>query len=160
MLIIKNMEKLRLTRITLITLASMMFLWTFSIAIHDLIDPKVNLGFMTKVLAGGTPASSLAIKNEVAIKLIYNFMLVFESGIAITFLFATIKTYYSLKSEHFSKNALVLGLLLCLLKYFLGFVVIASEWFYMWQTSGATQVKALLISVLLLITLMMTLFSD
>ena len=87
-------------------------------------------------------------------------MLALEVIITISFLIATIKTYYCLKTEKFNKKALVIGLVLGLIKYFLGFVVIASEWFYMWQTSEGTQVKALLISILLIMVLMLTITSE
>jgi predicted small integral membrane protein len=155
-----NTKKVYLMQMVVTILASMLFLWTFSITIHDIVDPKVNLAFMAKVLAGGTPTSSLSIKDKLIIELLFYFMLTLEIIITLAFFLATIKTYYSLKSDKFNKKAMIIGLLLGLTKYFLGFVVVASEWFYMWQTSEGTQVKALLISILLIITLMITVTSE
>ena len=88
-----NLKNLYLTRIIVTTLAGMLFLWTFSVTIHDIIDPQVNLAFMAKVLAGGTPRSSLSINNEYIIYLLlalYGFrglMLIINSSMTLTPLF-------------------------------------------------------------------------
>ncbi len=96
-----------------------------------------------------------SVKNEmVAWRGIENLsvhLVIYWSFILSELLAATLCWIGSIRLLKGDKKIALIGLLLGFLIYMVGFVVIASEWFYLWQSDlNAGQIKALLYSILLL----------
>lgn len=128
--------------------------WTFSIAFHDWIDAKVNLEFMHYILAGSSRAeSSFHITDLIVTKILFYVVVVFESIISLLFIISCIlmtRNFNDIGKFKCSKDIAVYAILLCIVKYFILFVCIFAEWFYMWQTSEMTQIKASIFTGLML----------
>jgi predicted small integral membrane protein len=151
-------------KLTALILTFCVGFWAFSVTIHDWLDNNTNLEFMRYVLAGSSKApSSLHITDPIITLVLFYLTLLFESVTVIFLAVACICMTKNLKDDivfKHSKSIAVYGILLCFIKYFVLFLCISSEWFYMWQTSEMSQVKAGIFSGLLMAILIFLKITD
>lgn len=120
--------------------------WCFSIAIHDILYPQNNFEFVQFLLKGDGTGASLSITNKNIVTVIFYLAVVFESLITIVLFIAGILMVLNLRYNKFvyANNLAMLGFAMAVFKYFVLFVTIFSEWFYMWKTSKTAQMQAIL----------------
>lgn len=122
--------------------------WGFSIAIHDILSPENNLEFVAYVLKGDGSANSFSITNKNIINIIFYVAVVYETLIAVVLFIAAVFMLLNFRHTkfHYANNIATVGFGMALFKYFVLFVTVCAEWFYMWKTSEPSQIKAILLS--------------
>ena len=135
------------------------FLWIFSITIHDVLFPALDLKFTGFILDGSSKArGSLHITNSVLVAFAFWFITGLGILAAFFLLLGSLKVFSLLHSNEFyrCKKLVIIGLSLTFIKYFIFFDIIASEWFYLWQKMGVIQDKALFWALYALVVMLFT----
>ena len=132
--------------------ASMALFFTL-VAFTNVVDYNTNWLFVKHVLSMDTTFRSphligRAISSGLLQRSVYVLIIFWEILVAIL---CWLGTYYLLRKK---KKFAVIGLSAGFVLYFLGFCVIASEWFAMWESPHWNgQIKAYLFSAILLLIL-------
>ncbi len=132
-------------------LVAAMALFFTIVAFTNIMDYNTNWIFVKEVLSMKTTFSSShlrgrAITNETVQHFSYIVIILMEILAAI---YCWLGAYRLLKYK--TKKTALFGLALGFLLYFVGFCVIASEWFAMWQGQSGAQHTAYLFSGILLL---------
>jgi predicted small integral membrane protein len=133
---------LRLIQISMVACIALFFT---IVALDNCIDFQSNWSFVQHVLSMDTtyksPAVMLrAIDNLLVQKAAYDFIIVWESTTAVMCWFGCITLFAKINRTQAefneAKKFSFIGLFLGFMLYMVGFMIIASEWFEMWQSSS------------------------
>jgi predicted small integral membrane protein len=134
----KRMFVIRWCKVVLIVAIASFFT---SVAVDNVIDYNVNWDFVQHVMAMDTifPQSTLrwrAITDPTIQRTAYHLIIATQTTTAVLLWIGVIRLLAAIKSARFgsAKAVAAAGLTLGLLLYTMGFVVIAGEWFAMWQS--------------------------
>lgn len=135
-------------RLITLFLVTIVCFWVFSVMIHDVLYPIVNLKFMAYVLNGDGLNESLRITDKNVVKGLFYTTLFYEILMTVVLLLAVILMLKNFRKAKlgYAANVASLGLVMVLFKYFVLFVTVSAEWFYMWKTSENSQIKGILFS--------------
>ncbi|MGB0894079.1 MAG: DUF2165 family protein [Parashewanella sp.] len=129
----------------------------------NLIDFNSNYGLVNKVLSmSGMPAwfdpspiASRAITDPSLQLLFYIAIIAGEITAGVIMLVASLIMLRNVSQPSFQlgQSLYIMGTTVALLIWYLGFAIIASEWFAMWASSGTTQMKAYSFSTFILLSM-------
>lgn len=149
-------------KLSVIILVFCIWFISFSVTLHDLLDPNINMQWLQHGLLGESFKYSLSITNHTLVAIIFwlekcfeiLFLIIIGSGLC-----KYVKAR-DLKSTNHAKGIILFGLALVAAKYLLLFVGVMDEWFYQWVNHGTTQLKALMDAAMVVIVMIYTKIID
>ncbi len=134
-----------ITRLAKIAMCLSLAVFCLLVGIDNIADPKSNYAFVAHVMSMDTtfPGNTLmyrAITSPVAFQLAFSLIIAAEIVAGLLFLAGAWRLWQARLAPAAAFNAAkayaVAGALLAFLLWFFGFMVIAGEWFAMWQSKA------------------------